>query len=468
MIRALGNIPFMNVRVTLPSCVNEGENLPLAASLACSGMSAPLLECGFSATDCRFELRRADEGWQGVANVHSGLVGHAFLKFRLSDQSRPGCEWHGEVSVRFASRKQVTPIHLTGVSNQGEKSGMGQAARVDITVNGLGGNADHAPADPSWQSVDLALTECDAPVRIPATPLPAPAVPPTRSASQSANTPPPAPVTGQSDSGAPSAAIAPKSNGWDKKLIVNVAGILAAIFGLLFFYSNKVMNKKEKDGQTIIINNNGNNNSIANQNQSPDASVESSDGSVASATHIPSNDSPVRQNHENSAPTVSGTGQETAADPIEVDGVRETYRVGEFLVFRVKLSQSGYVRVMADVLNPAKETVTPTWLYPSKRDEEKQLTAGQWHQIPDPDTLARFNNYGFPCLLPQGVGRENTKVVIQYSPIPFTKEGTTDDGVFYQYATPSTWQVVKSRGVTTSAGVATAAARELTFEVVKP
>lgn len=445
----------MNIRISLPSGVNEGENLPLQFAVPDSSLEAPRVDCGFTGLNCDVTLRRgASGGWQGVANVHSGLAGHAFLKFRLTDPSHPERGWDGEVGVRFAPRQQAAPIHITGVDSSAEKSGMGQANSVNITVNGLASGGTGTSAQAQWQEIEVMLHECALPVSLPRSPAPAP-VPPVN------------PMATASNSDSPSQAKVPvvsSPSGPVRETTVgtiargNSMMIAAAMLLLIGVVSYLAISNHERGGHVSQP-------SASNGSQAaPVLETIGSSGSSPSPGLNAASEHPVETfpNRKEIVPVNTPTTQ-ASSPAIEVQGLAATYQSGDYVRLKLRLVKPGYVRLLT--CDPDGVIVQ---LYPSKLDAVKELPSGSWISLPDPAIISARDGFGYECYLPEGRSRENTRVLVQWSPYPFDQSVMRGLGEFYEPVKPATWGEIATRGVRINLGTAAVESKNLTFDVVKP
>ena len=477
----------MKLRISLPSVVNEGENLPVSFAIPNSCFHAPRVDCGFTGLNSSSTLRRIASGdWQGVANVHSGLAGQAYLNLRLTDPSRPDRCWEGEAGVRVAPRQQGSPIHITGVDSNAERGGLGQANSVNITVNGIAtGRAGGGGAEASWLNIEVFLNECEAPVTVPRSPLPASAIP----------VDPLAPRQTTSDVSQPEIADRidlkqqPQdrpimSNGWTKevRVTVSVAAIIAiGVSVLVFGRPGKGIDSNSDPEKVPAINIYNNNNPTSINNN----------GSLDNTTNLGSNPSAPRRSEDQlpdpsktklppSAPVLSTNAgastlpQEriqsgappsnpTTKESIEVKGMAATYRSGDYLKLQVRLAKTGYVRLLT--CDPAGAIVQ---LYPCQLDTVKALPAEQWIPLPDPEIVSKRSGFAYECYVSDGKDRETTQVLVQWSPYPFELTGMRGTSVFYEPEKPTNLGEIATRGVRVKLGTPAVEGKALTFDVAKP
>jgi len=451
----------MNIRISLPSGVNEGENLPLQFALPDSSLEAPRVDCGFTGLNCDVLLRReVSGGWRGVANVHSGLAGHAFLKFRLTDPSHPVRGWEGEVGVRFAPRQQAAPIHITGVDSSAEKSGMGQANSVNITVNGLASGGTGTSGQAQWQEIEVTLHECALPVSLRSSPAPAP-VPPVNPAMPDIQTVSSSHATGAAPP--PASGSRPESTK-DTVLRGHSMTIAAAMLILIGVVSYLAISNRERGADVVKPTPHSN---LASH---PSASNISQAGSTGETADFNANSS----SGLHAAPAEASTIQkevlpvkpptpELSSPAIEIQGLATTYQSGDYLRLKLRLGKPGYVRLLT--CDPDGAIVQ---LYPSKLDVVKELPSGSWIFLPDPEIIGTRAGFGYECYLPDGRSRENTRVLVQWSPYPFDQSVMRGIGEFYAPEKPATWGEIATRGVRINLGTAVVESKNLTFDVVKP
>jgi hypothetical protein len=404
---------MMNITISIPSRVEAGQNLPVRFHVSQDHLDAPTVECGFEAKNEGVALRRESGGWGGEMNLHVRLAGTTFLRLRLTNPAHPAKCWEGSVPAHFSAQHQPVPVNITGSSNQGEKSGLGQALsqHFNIQVGGRDDGASFASGPVLWQHIPVELHDCGIIASAAITPGSAPF---SQVSASHPPTPPPAAATPLPQTDLPhnpGSTLGTLARGNAMAL-----GFIAVFCVLTLAYL--VIGKGHKE------------------NPDQDKGAE-----VTKPEPPPPAPDP----------------------PIEVRELSATYQSGEHLKLQVRLAKPGYLRLLT--CDPAGTIVQ---LYPCKLDAVKVLPSDSWIALPDPEIASTTPGFGYECYLPDGRNRETTRVLVQWSPHPFELTGMRGLGEFYQPQVPVTLEEIATRGVRVSLGTPAVESKNLTFEVVTP